>query len=162
MIIKCIDAGCACVVETMEECVVVLDNGAGFIKAGLAGDLQPLKVFPNGTAKLKGERLTLVGDQIMDSKDILSLTIKRPFSRGYLTSVDLQREIWARAFKHVLKVTQSHGLCCCHALVTLMLWKVKSPCLAPLLKCIINRSFVNHLIVFSAVRLLQACQNRPV
>lgn len=90
----------------MSDPVVVLDNGAGFIKVGMAGSMQPAKIFPNCTARLKSERHSLVGDMLLDTKDILSLALRRPFERGYLTNIELQREIWARTFKHVLKVSR--------------------------------------------------------
>ncbi|GMH39782.1 hypothetical protein BSKO_07680 [Bryopsis sp. KO-2023] len=95
----------------MNERVVVLDNGGGTIKAGFAGDPNPVKVFPNCTAKIKGERHNLVGDMLLDTKEILSLVLRRPFDRGYPVNFELQREIWARTFKHVLRINpREYGL----------------------------------------------------
>lgn len=88
----------------MSDPVVVLDNGGGFIKVGMAGSPKPARTFPNCTARSKSDRQSLIGDMLLDAKDILSLTLRRPFERGYLTNIDVQREIWARTFKHVLKV----------------------------------------------------------
>lgn len=39
------------------------------------------RVFPNCTAKPKGERTVYVGDALLDAKDIMSLTMRRPFDR---------------------------------------------------------------------------------
>jgi actin-related protein 6 len=38
-------------------------------------------VFPNCTAKPKGERQVYVGDALLDAKDIMSLNMRRPFDR---------------------------------------------------------------------------------
>lgn len=83
--------------------VVVLDNGGGTIKAGFAGQPSPVRVFPNATAKAKGERQALVGDMLADTKEVSQLTLRRPFDRGYLVNWDLEREIWGRCLRHVLR-----------------------------------------------------------
>lgn len=89
----------------MSDRVVVLDNGGDTVKIGFAGDASPARVFPNCTARAKGERHTHVGDAILDLKDILGLTLRRPLDRGYLVNFELQREIWARALRQVLGVS---------------------------------------------------------
>jgi len=90
--------------------VVVLDNGGGNIKLGFGGEAAPRKMFPNCTAKPKGERSTLVGDMLPDSKEISQLTLRRPFDRGYLVGWDLERDVWAHAFKAVLGLGKQGGL----------------------------------------------------
>mmetsp|Transcript_22793 Transcript_22793/g.57969 ORF Transcript_22793/g.57969 Transcript_22793/m.57969 type:complete len:468 (-) Transcript_22793:233-1636(-) len=82
--------------------VVVIDNGGGNCKMGFAGEPAPRKVFPNCTAKPKGERQMYVGDMLLDCKEISQLNLRRPFDRGYLVGWDLEREIWGHAFKAVL------------------------------------------------------------
>lgn len=89
--------------------VVVIDNGGGTCKVGFGGEDEPRKVFPNCTAKPKGDRQTLVGDQLLEARDISCLNIRRPFDRGYLVNWDLEREIWARAFRQVLRVDPSEA-----------------------------------------------------
>ena len=44
------------------------------------------------------------GDQLADSKEISSLTLRRPHERGYLVNNELERELWGRLFKSLLKV----------------------------------------------------------
>ncbi|KAI8471017.1 MAG: Actin/actin-like protein [Monoraphidium minutum] len=82
-----------------EQRVLVIDNGAGNIKLGWAGEEKPRMVFPNCTAKPKGERQVYVGDALLEAKDIMALNMRRPFDRGYMVQWDLEKEIWARAFK---------------------------------------------------------------
>ncbi len=97
-------------------------------------------MFPNCTAKPKGGRQVYVGDQLLDSRDISQLSLRRPIDRvrapppsrrarrgpaaattiwltrapppspplqGFLVNYELQRDIWARAFKSVLQVDPS-------------------------------------------------------
>mmetsp|Transcript_35953 Transcript_35953/g.80033 ORF Transcript_35953/g.80033 Transcript_35953/m.80033 type:complete len:419 (+) Transcript_35953:120-1376(+) len=84
--------------------VVVLDNGGGNIKVGFGGESTPRSVFPNCSAKPKGERQIFIGDMMLECKEISQLTIKRPMDRGYLVNWDLEREIWGRVFRNVLRV----------------------------------------------------------
>lgn len=88
----------------LDSNVVILDNGGGTCKIGIGGDEKPRSIFPNCTAKPKGERQTYVGDALLDAKDILQLNLRRPFDRGFLVNWDVEKEVWNRAFKSVLKV----------------------------------------------------------
>ena len=54
------------------------------------------RVFPNCTARVKGERSLLVGDQVLGVKDVASLALRRPVDRGYVTAWDVQRDVWSR------------------------------------------------------------------
>ncbi len=55
------------------------------------------RVFPNCTAKAKGERNVMVGDQLLECRDIMSLNIRRPFDRvgGRGWSVLCQCMLWS-------------------------------------------------------------------
>lgn len=64
--------------------------------------LNNCSVFPNATAKVKGERKVLVGHEILSAQDVSSLALKRPVDRGYIVAFDIQKEIWSRAFRHFL------------------------------------------------------------
>ncbi|KAK9828010.1 hypothetical protein WJX81_008549 [Elliptochloris bilobata] len=81
---------------------IVLDNGGANCKIGLAGQRQPLLVFPNATGKAKGERTVYVGDQLLEDRDLSSLALRRPLERGYLVNEEVERAVWGRAFKAVL------------------------------------------------------------
>ncbi|KAG2501776.1 hypothetical protein HYH03_000276 [Edaphochlamys debaryana] len=82
--------------------VVVIDNGGGNCKMGMAGQAAPTRVFANASAKPKGERTTLIADLLADTKEVSQLQLRRPFDRGYLCNMELQREIWARGIKACL------------------------------------------------------------
>ncbi|GLC40786.1 hypothetical protein PLESTB_000022800 [Pleodorina starrii] len=85
--------------------VVAIDNGGGNVKIGMAGQAAPTRVFPNASAKPKGERQTLIADLLADSKEVSQMQLKRPFDRGYLCNLDLQREIWSRAVRTIVRRT---------------------------------------------------------
>lgn len=67
----------------------------------------PCRVFPNAGGKVKGQRSALIGDQILDCQDISSLSLRRPIDRGFIVNIDMQRDIWTRAFRNVLRVKPS-------------------------------------------------------
>eukprot|EP00210_Caulerpa_lentillifera_P004353 g4151.t1 len=84
---------------------VVLDNGGYTLKAGFAGDEEPIVICPNLTFKSKGEGGRYqTGDVLNTTSEILSLTLRRPIDKGYLVNMELQREIWSRVFKTHLKI----------------------------------------------------------
>ncbi|EPS64546.1 hypothetical protein M569_10234 [Genlisea aurea] len=85
--------------------VVVLDNGGGLIKAGLAGDHDPTFTVPNCTARSSSSKKWLLADQLLSpGEDLTSAAIRRPFDRGYLINPDLQSSIWSHLFTHLLKI----------------------------------------------------------
>lgn len=84
--------------------VVVMDTGGSTIKIGFAGDENPRKVFPNCKAKYKNDTQALFGDMLCERSDVFSLRLSRPFEKGYMININLQKEIWNRAFEHVLKI----------------------------------------------------------
>eukprot|EP00877_Chromochloris_zofingiensis_P007352 jgi/Chrzof1/2870/Cz12g02080.t1 len=86
------------------DTIIVIDNGAGNVKLGFGGKDVPQLVFPNCTAKPKGDRQVYVGDMMLNCKDIMSMTVRRPFDRGFLVNWGLERDIWAHALKASLRV----------------------------------------------------------
>lgn len=78
--------------------VVVLDNGGGTIKLGFEGESNPRLVFPNCTAKAKGERQVYVGQQLLEARELGSMVVRRPIDRGFLVNLDLQKDIWQKGF----------------------------------------------------------------
>ena len=65
------------------------------------------RVIPNCTARAKGVRQTLVGQQILQGQDVSALKVRRPVDRGYVVNWDLEREIWNHAFTQLLDVSPS-------------------------------------------------------
>ncbi|PSS13870.1 Actin-related protein [Actinidia chinensis var. chinensis] len=98
--------------------VVVLDNGAGLIKAGMGGEPDPTAVVPNCLGRPLSSKKWLIADQLLPSSsadlDLTSAAVRRPFDRGYLLNPDLQREIWSHLFSSSLRLTtpslSSHSL----------------------------------------------------
>jgi len=46
----------------------------------------------------------MLGDMLAEANEISQLTLKRPMDRGYLVNYDLEREVWGRVFRSVLKI----------------------------------------------------------
>ncbi|PSC70298.1 Actin-related 6 [Micractinium conductrix] len=86
--------------------VVVCDLGGGSVKLGSARQPDNPKVFPNASAKHKGERGTFLGEAMLGMTDVGGLALRRPIDRGYLVAWELQREIMARALKSLLGTLQ--------------------------------------------------------
>ena len=53
-------------------------------------------MFPNASAKLKGERQAHVGEAMLELRDVSALSLRRPVDRGFVVAWDLQRDILAR------------------------------------------------------------------
>ncbi|XP_064418441.1 actin-6-like isoform X2 [Latimeria chalumnae] len=79
---------------------VVIDNGSGLIKIGIAGDSQPRIIHSNmiGRAKAKpmmigaGQKDFYIGEEVLPKRGILS--IKYPVSNGIVVSWDDMEKIW--------------------------------------------------------------------
>ena len=109
--------------------VVVIDNGGGFVRLGVAGEERPRVVCPNLSFKAKGETRMTTGDALLTRDDILSLTIRRPYDKGYLVNSELQRELWTKLFKAHLDIPPMH----CGLILTQPLFNFDS-CHAEMLK----------------------------
>lgn len=90
--------------------MVVLDNGGGYYKAGFAGNKKPSVVVPNCIGRPQSTKKWVIADQLQNYDDIAAINLRRPFDRGYLINPDLQKEIWDRIFKHLLKIRPSDSL----------------------------------------------------
>ncbi|KAF8407140.1 hypothetical protein HHK36_006265 [Tetracentron sinense] len=84
--------------------VVVLDNGGGFCKAGIGGNMDPAAVVPNCLGRPSASKKWLIADQLQACDDLTSVSLRRPFDRGYLINPDLQKEIWDRIFRSLLRI----------------------------------------------------------
>ncbi|KAJ3671210.1 hypothetical protein LUZ60_008636 [Juncus effusus] len=93
-----------------ESNVVVLDNGGGLLKAGFAGDTDPVAVVPNCIGRPPSSKKWLVGDQLQaDDADVTGVSIRRPIDRGYLINPEVQKEVWDRVLRSLLKVEPSNS-----------------------------------------------------
>uniref|UniRef100_A0A8C9IFM2 Actin related protein T3 n=2 Tax=Piliocolobus tephrosceles TaxID=591936 RepID=A0A8C9IFM2_9PRIM len=93
---------------------VVIDNGSGVIKAGLAGSREPQFIYPNIIGRAKGQsRATLgalelcVGDQAQDWRS--SLSISYPVERGLITSWEDMEIMWKHIYDYNLKLKPCDG-----------------------------------------------------
>jgi actin len=82
---------------------VVVDNGSGWIKAGLAGDPHPNIVFPTLVGTKSTSVSYLVGDE---TKNDDGLTLSRPIQRGTVGSEswDQMEAIWSLVIKSKLAI----------------------------------------------------------
>ncbi|XP_066203830.1 actin-related protein T3 [Saccopteryx leptura] len=93
---------------------VVIDNGSGVIKAGLAGAREPQFIYPNiiGRAKgqswaAKGDPELCVGDQAQARRSALSISY--PVERGLITSWGDMEITWKHIYDHNLKLKPCDG-----------------------------------------------------
>ncbi|XP_037683027.1 actin-related protein T3 [Choloepus didactylus] len=93
---------------------VVIDNGSGTIKAGLAGCREPQFVYPNITGRVKnqtwaaeGVQELFVGDQAQERRG--SLAISYPVERGLITSWADMEIMWKHIYGHNLKLKPCDG-----------------------------------------------------
>ncbi|KAJ7173813.1 actin-related protein Arp6 [Mycena filopes] len=76
--------------------VLVLDNGASTIKAGIVGQpssAEPL-LIPNAIIRSKGDKATYVGHEFQKCKDYSALSYRLPLEKGYVVDWDAQKAIW--------------------------------------------------------------------
>merc|ERR1719262_344624 len=97
-------------VDLEERPTVVIDNGSGHVKAGLAGLEAPSAVFPalvgrpkHGTMMPGAEKKDLfMGDEAMSKKGILSLSY--PVEHGIVKDWDDMEKVWHYTYYDALRV----------------------------------------------------------
>ncbi|ETW81470.1 hypothetical protein HETIRDRAFT_318154 [Heterobasidion irregulare TC 32-1] len=90
--------------------IVVVDNGACTIKAGLARLVQDPRVIPNAVIRSKGDKTTYFGHEFYKCRDHSSLHYRLPFEKGYLVDWDAQKAIWDGMFSEdVLAIDTSES-----------------------------------------------------
>ncbi|OSX75554.1 hypothetical protein BU14_0231s0007 [Porphyra umbilicalis] len=101
----------------MSKPAVVIDNGSGRCKAGIAGEDSPKSVFPAviGTPKAKsimvgtGSKDVYVGDAAMARRGVL--VIKYPLEHGIVTNWGDMEKIWHHGFFTELRVDPAEHPC---------------------------------------------------
>jgi actin-related protein len=92
---------------------VVIDNGSGVLKAGVAGDSQPAVKFPSivgyprGGSVMTGveSKSEYIGDEAQKMRGVLNL--KYPIASGIVTSWDEMEKVWEYCFNNELRIDPS-------------------------------------------------------
>lgn len=88
---------------------VVIDNGSGMIKAGLAGEEAPKAYFPSVVGKPKydkiegaGEKDLFIGQDAINKRGVLSL--EYPVENGIVKNWDYMTKVWYYTYMSELKI----------------------------------------------------------
>ena len=92
---------------------VVIDNGSGVLKAGVAGDSQPAVKFPaivgypRGGSVMTGveSKSEYIGDEAQKMRGVLNL--KYPIASGIVQSWDEMEKVWEYCFNNELRIDPS-------------------------------------------------------
>lgn len=95
-----------------ELSTIVIDNGSGSIKAGIAGNEHPSTVFPTviGHSKFLDPKKVSRNNQVIGDEAIArvaSLKLECPINHGIVTNWDDMETIWDFLFKNELRVDPS-------------------------------------------------------
>jgi len=90
---------------------IVIDNGSGQVKAGIAGDNKPRSTFPSivGRPRYKGIMIGMAGKGEFIGEEAQAkrgmLTLKYPIEHGIVTNWDDMEKIWFHTFYNELRVS---------------------------------------------------------
>lgn len=93
--------------------VLVIDNGSGMVKAGLAGEEKPRAIFPSLVGRPMyravlpgmGSQSVYIGDEAQQKRGILKLSY--PLEHGIVKNWDDMESIWEHTFYNELRVDPS-------------------------------------------------------
>lgn len=97
----------------MSEKNIIIDNGSGVIKAGLAGENQPSVKFPSIVGYPRTDKQMIgveskaeyIGDEAQKMRGVLKLSY--PIESGIVTSWDQMEKVWEYCFSNELRVDPS-------------------------------------------------------
>ena len=99
--------------EADENAIVIIDNGSGMMKAGIAGEEAPSATFPSIVGRPKNasamqgvtQKSEYIGDEAQQKRGVLNL--KYPISNGIVNDWEDMEKIWHHTFYNELRVTPS-------------------------------------------------------
>ncbi len=105
-------------VDEADAKTVIIDNGSGMMKAGIAGDEAPSVVFPSivGRPKHSGgmqgvtQKTEYIGDEAQEKRGILNL--KYPIANGIINDWEDMNKVWHHTFYNELRITPSETVGC--------------------------------------------------
>ena len=100
-------------VEADDSSIVIIDNGSGMMKAGIAGEEAPSAVFPSIVGRPKQasamqgvtQKSEYIGDEAQQKRGVLNL--KYPISNGIVNDWEDMEKVWHHTFYNELRVTPS-------------------------------------------------------
>ena len=99
--------------EADENAIVIIDNGSGMMKAGIAGEEAPSATFPSIVGRPKNasamqgvtQKSEYIGDEAQQKRGVLNL--KYPISNGIVNDWEDMEKVWHHTFYNELRVTPS-------------------------------------------------------
>src|ERR1700686_4384616 len=99
------------VIPSVDANAIVIDNGTGTMKAGLAGDDAPRSIFSTvvGKPKMPGilvgldQKDVYIGDEVREKKGVLKL--EYPIDRGVIKDWENMEKIWNYTIYQELRTT---------------------------------------------------------
>jgi len=96
-----------------EEAIVIIDNGSGMMKAGIAGEEAPSATFPSIVGRPKNasamqgvtQKSEYIGDEAQQKRGVLNL--KYPIANGIVSDWEDMEKVWHHTFYNELRVTPS-------------------------------------------------------
>lgn len=105
-------------VDASDAPTVIVDNGSGMMKAGLAGEEAPAVVFPSivGRPKHTGgmhgvtQKSEYIGDEAQEKRGILDL--KYPIANGIIGDWEDMSKVWHHTFFNELRIEPKECVGC--------------------------------------------------
>ena len=96
-----------------EEQIVIIDNGSGMMKAGMAGEEAPSATFPSIVGRPKNasamqgvtQKREYIGDEAQQKRGVLNL--KYPIANGIVNDWDDMQKVWHHTFFNELRIQPS-------------------------------------------------------